>query len=54
MEIRRLLVIKPSGLNQLAPFVICCDMKEEPDVSKAVALRGFDEQEYTFDLQRNV
>ena len=42
LAINRLLVIKPLGLKQ-APIVICYDMKEEPDVSRARALRGFDE-----------
>lgn len=43
LAINRLLVIKPSGLKQLAPIVTCYDMKEEPDVSSAPALRSFDE-----------
>ena len=34
-------VIKPSGLRQPASIVICYDMKCEPDVSSAPALRDF-------------
>lgn len=45
MAINRLLAIKPLGLQQPAPIVIYYDMKEEPDVSSAQALRGFDEQQ---------
>lgn len=50
LAINRLRIIKPLGLKQPGLIVISGDMQEAADVSGAPPLRGFDMQEFTFDL----